>query len=675
MKKFLLIFFSAVLLFSLSIGEISALAVENEVCFYVSVNGDDRNAGTLEAPYKTIYRAKEAVKYLNLTGTYPSGGVRIILTEGKYSLDGSLDFSVIDSGKENAPVVYEAQESTKVTICADAEFDIPDNTVSASSAIYSKLPEVAKANVKEIDLSGNFQKIENPLSINSADVAYSDVIVTVDGDMRTLARYPNKGEQNLGVSSITNAGSSSKAQSMIFTVDDSKISSWSGENNIYMEGYTMFLWKYQKVRIDSITDNTLTSEPIKLETEMNSDAQIWFSNIPEELDSPGEYYIDRENLKLYYYPLNADEKKITVSKSNGNLINMTGTRNVKFKNINFEGTQGNGIYADGANNVEVSGCSFKNIGKKGVVIKNSHRSGVDSCNFVHMGTGGVAVNGGRYYDLASGYNYVTNCEMQAVSETISTSSPAIHISGVGNTASYNEIHDMFHTALTFVGNNNIISHNEIYDCLRGTNDAGAIYTYCRSASRRNVIEYNYIHDLGTGTEKFELPGLSGIYLDGSDNGQIIRNNTLYNVPNGVFVNGGGYHDISNNVFADVEAPICSRVGNVDGEFFSDFYQLRKDKSVWLSAYSELGNIPSEANRYTLYVGNSITSNVAYSAKTTEFKLTQGTKTPENKFSDNVIAQNSIFNDYANKDFTINTASSELPQNFKAFVWNDVGPKK
>lgn len=675
MKKFFLILFSAVLLFSLSIGEISALAAGNEICFYVSINGDDRNAGTLEAPYKTIYRAKEAVKYLNLTGNYPSGGVRIILTEGKYSLDGSLDFSVADSGKENAPVIYEAQEGAEVTICADVEFDIPDNTISASSAMYSKLSETAKTNVKEIDLSGYFQKIENPLSINSEDVAYSDVIVTVDGAMRTLARYPNKGEQNLGVSSITSAGSPSKAQSMVFSVDDSKISSWSGENEIYMEGYTMFLWRYQKIKINSISENTLTSEPIKLETEMNSNAQIWFSNIPEELDVPGEYYIDRENLKLYYYPLNTDEKKITVSKSKGNLINMTGTRNVRFKNINFEGTQGNGIYADGVNNVEISGCSFRNIGKKGVVIKNSHRSGVDSCYFVHTGTGGVAVNGGRYYDLASGYNYVTNCEMQAVSETIPTYSAAIHISGVGNTASYNKIHDMYHTALVFVGNNNTISHNEIYDCLQGTNDAGAIYTYHKAASRRNVIEYNYIHDLGTGTEKFELPGLSGIYLDGSDSGQIIRNNTFYNIPCGVFVNGGGYHNINNNVFADIEVPVCSRVGSIGAAFFSDFNKLRKDKSVWLSAYPELGNIPSEVNSYTVYVGNSITSNVVYSAKTAEFKLNDGTKEPKNVFSDNVVAKNSIFENYANKDFTINTASSELPQNFKAFVWNDVGPKK
>ena len=50
----------------------------------------------------------------------------------------------------------------------------------------------------------------------------------------------------------------------------------------------------------------------------------YFFNVLEELDAPGEYYIDRDNGILYFYPPDENgNSKIMLSTSNENIISIT----------------------------------------------------------------------------------------------------------------------------------------------------------------------------------------------------------------------------------------------------------------------------------------------------------------------------------------------------------------
>ena len=68
---------------------------------------------------------------------------------------------------------------------------------------------------------------------------------------------------------------------------------------------------------------------------------FWFYNALEEVDSPGEYYIDRENGILYLYePENFDTASIVFSVKTKELVYGTNANYISFKNVAFTATRG-----------------------------------------------------------------------------------------------------------------------------------------------------------------------------------------------------------------------------------------------------------------------------------------------------------------------------------------------
>ena len=66
-----------------------------------------------------------------------------------------------------------------------------------------------------------------------------------------------------------------------------------------------------------------------------------YENIFEELDQPGEYYIDRNTKMLYLYPKEGfnENSDIWLSQLSENLISGTNVSNVTFKNLKMESSR------------------------------------------------------------------------------------------------------------------------------------------------------------------------------------------------------------------------------------------------------------------------------------------------------------------------------------------------
>ena len=98
---------SLMLVFLLVLGGINVLpaaAAEEETQVYVSPDGDDNNAGTLSAPFKTIERARNAVRDIIAQGM--TSDVAVILRGGIYYLSETLTFDDRDSGNNGYNVIY-----------------------------------------------------------------------------------------------------------------------------------------------------------------------------------------------------------------------------------------------------------------------------------------------------------------------------------------------------------------------------------------------------------------------------------------------------------------------------------------------------------------------------------------------------------------------------------------
>jgi hypothetical protein len=161
------------------------------------------------------------------------------------------------------------------------------------------------------------------------------------------------------------------------------------------------------------------------------------------------------------------------------------------------------------------------------------------------GEGGVSLSGGDRATLTASSNFVDSNVIRRFSRLVKTYRFAIDLAGVGQQATNNTISDAPHTAIFFKGNDHLISSNEIFNVVRESSDAGAIYVGRDFVAHGTVIENNFLHDISyesTGRE------VKGIYIDDQASGITVRGNIFARVQQPVFLSGGRDNVIENNVF-------------------------------------------------------------------------------------------------------------------------------
>ena len=87
---------------------------------YVATTGNDKNPGTREKPFATLERAKREVRERADTSRSP---IRILLREGTYYLKQTFELHPEDSGTAEAPVTYAAYPGERVTLSGGRRLD------------------------------------------------------------------------------------------------------------------------------------------------------------------------------------------------------------------------------------------------------------------------------------------------------------------------------------------------------------------------------------------------------------------------------------------------------------------------------------------------------------------------------------------------------------------------
>ena len=111
---------------------------------YVSPDGNDSNAGTEGAPLKTIEAARDKIHAM---ASLPEGGVTVILKDGSYVVDETIEFTPADSGTKGSPVVYKAEHPGKAIITGEQAI-----TGWAKAGNVEGLSEAAQGNVYVADV-------------------------------------------------------------------------------------------------------------------------------------------------------------------------------------------------------------------------------------------------------------------------------------------------------------------------------------------------------------------------------------------------------------------------------------------------------------------------------------------------------------------------------------------
>lgn len=101
--------------------------------FYVSPDGSDENAGTEDAPFRTIARARDAVDAIN---DDMQSDIIVYLMDSTYYQDETLTFDASDSGSNGFKVRYEAYEGASPSISGGKELDGEWELHDAENNIY-----------------------------------------------------------------------------------------------------------------------------------------------------------------------------------------------------------------------------------------------------------------------------------------------------------------------------------------------------------------------------------------------------------------------------------------------------------------------------------------------------------------------------------------------------------
>ncbi|MBT4816683.1 MAG: right-handed parallel beta-helix repeat-containing protein, partial [Lentisphaerae bacterium] len=476
----------------------AAAVAQPAVHFTVATDGKDPNPGTAAAPFATLEQARDAIRALKTAGSLPEGGAEVTVRGGTYERKTGFALTTEDSGTETAPIVYRATPGEEVRLvggrmlAADAFRPVSDPTVLGTMS-----PE-ANGNVVVADLGA----LGVPASPPCPDKFRGPVPVPevfVNDQRMSLARWPKEGWAT--VAKIIDTGSCPRkgdntGEPGIIEYSGDRPKRWSVERGVWLLGYWCFDW-YEEVlqvgAIDTKTRQMTFKKPHHYSVRQGNPSPRRYCalNLLEELDQPGEYYVDvKANLLYLWPPSKLEGARISISLLKDPVLSLTEASHVTVRGFTIEATQGNGIVVNGGFSDSIEACDVRNIRKGGVIISGGTGHRVEACDIHETGTGGLRLTGGNRKTLTPAGHQAINNHIWQFSRHQLTYANGIMLSGVGNRAAHNLIHDAPHQGVGVSGNDHLFEYNVVHHICTETDDCGAFYKGRNPSCRGNIVRYN-----------------------------------------------------------------------------------------------------------------------------------------------------------------------------------------
>lgn len=550
-RKSELILRIALSLIALLLGVTKSIAAQ-QITVYVSIGGDDRNTGLsltpgADGPVATPARAIAIVKTLKAQGRQ---GVQFIiqLSPGTYRLGSPLQLDGGVSGTSEAPTIVQGSGSDPDKVLIVGTLPLIKPMAELPSSVRQRLTPEAVRHVVAFDLK------ENRVPAWTAPVKHGFPIATSDngselfvgGEPQSMAAWPKTGYAKITAPPDGKNG-------LRLSIDSQYPARWQNLDMAWADGY--FYWDYADTHVPlaskSVDGGTFTlAEAPSAGYGIRVGQRIRFANIPEELNGPGSWYFDYRQGIAYVWLTNPQQPGNVEFSVAPSLAHISSASHLRVRNIAFDGARLDLIDADGVQDVVIDHCNLRNSGKAAVQISGSS-SGVTYSNILNAGSTGISLSGGDRATLQAANLFADNNTISNFSRVYRTYQPAILLSGVGNRAEHNRIHDAPHMAIYFIGNDHVINYNNISNVAVDTDDAGAIYGGRDWTQRGTQIKYNYLHNIhGVGAA-----GATGVYVDDQGSGVTVYGNIFFDVFQAMEFGGGLDNSIEGNIIVKSKTPI------------------------------------------------------------------------------------------------------------------------
>ena len=570
---------------------------------YVSPQGDDRNPGTLAAPWQTLEGARDAVRVWRQT--QPAGAseaVTVWLRGGTYPLARTFELTKADSGTAAAPVNFAAYQNEIVRLSGGREVPATRFGPVSAAAALGRLPPESRPHVREVDLRalgitdfGTHRQFGHGLPVVPAplELFWNDTALP-------LARYPNTGAIALGriiePGSMPRTGDYSNRGGR-FHYTDPRHARWVGVPDVWLQGYFNHGFADDKIRIAAIDpakqEVTLATPHLyALGSGQNFNLYVAL-NLLEELDEPGEWYVDAAAGRLYLWPPgDGAEARVTVSVLEQALVALDHVSFCTLRGLIMEDGRALGLSIEGGSDNRIVDCTVRNVGTGGIMLGqgarqtfphvtaddytgvpasrevgsfHSHlyldtvwerdagvRHVIEGCEIYNTGSGGIFLGGGSKKRLEPGHNVVTDCRIHDFNRRNKAGAAGVIVDGCGNRVVHNEIFNADLQGIFVHGNEHVFEFNHLHHVALNSNDASAWYLGRDPSDQGNVVRWNFFHDVGRPDRKWMM----GVYCDDATAGVLIEGNVFYRVASFGTVYSNGGHDIvvRNNIFIEGYGP-------------------------------------------------------------------------------------------------------------------------
>ena len=276
---------------------------------YIANFGNDNNPGTIELPFKSLEKAVDVVQKAD--GQYFS----IFLRKGLYQINKSINISLLN----NKHLIISNYQNEKVEIIGGIKLDnnkfhkVIDETIKGRLSKKS-LNNIYETNLKEQGINdfGTIKKYYTYSSFpTSLELFSNDVPLT-------LAGWPNS--SLLSVEKVLQRGAWKDSLNPIFNYTGNRPETWVSTNDKFVWGHFAEEWTYECLPIDKFDFNkkniylkdktSNASSGIFSSTDVStgniangrSVRGYYYFNILEELDTVGEWYLNRSDANLYLWP-------------------------------------------------------------------------------------------------------------------------------------------------------------------------------------------------------------------------------------------------------------------------------------------------------------------------------------------------------------------------------------
>ena len=572
--------------------------------YVVSPAGSDGNPGTASLPLRTLEGARDAVRSRIRREGLPPEGITVVVRGGTYVLNRTFMLENEDGGTAQSPVRYRAAGGEEVRIIGGLDLSTGSFRPVSDARALRRIRPGARSHVLVCDLKaagitdyGRHKQAGHGHAVEPAPLE----LFCNEAPMQ-LARYPDSGEIMIGEvidpGSVPRIGDYVNIRGGTFVYTDPRHADWHGAGDLWFQGYFKWGFADDKIRvasIDTVRKRVTMATPhmygIGTGEPFNSYAAL---NLLEEITVPGEWYLDRGDGLLYFWPPGPiADQRLSVSIVEEPLIALQDVSHLFLENLVVELGRGPGIVVEGGSHVTIAGCTVRNVGTCGIFFgqgarqtfphltaddydgvavsrtigafqmhyykwttwernaETDHR--VLSSDIYHTGAGGIVLGGGSKKNLVPGNSAVVNCRIHDYNRHYRAQWPGISVDGCGNLVAHNEIYNADLQAMFVRGNDHVFEYNHVHHVALNSNDASAWYLGRDPSDQGNIVRYNFFHHVGRPDRKW----IMGVYCDDATCNVLIEGNVFYKVASYGTVYSNGGHDIvvRNNMFVEGYGPV------------------------------------------------------------------------------------------------------------------------